>query len=447
MFDRRTLLSALVACAAPAAARAAQPISALGLDASHFGVRPGSTDDQSAALQRALDDTARRRLPLALAPGVYRASGLKLASGAQLVSIRGATQLVLASDHALFEAQRAETVTLSGLVLDGQNRALRTPGLVHLQNTSGLRLSDCRILAAGANAIHLQACNGDVTDCAVVGARGTAIHSNDASGLIIARNTVAAAGDNGIQVWRSAAGDDGSIVSENRITGVRNRSGGSGQYGNGVNIFRAGNVIVRANRISACAFSAVRGNAASNLHIAGNVVTDAGEAALYSEFGFQGAVISGNSVDGAALGISVTNFNAGGRLAVIQGNLVRNCTRRRPAGTDPDDGSGIGIYAEADTSIGGNVVETASTAAMMLGFGPHLRDVAATGNVLRRAPIGIAVSVSRGAGATLIANNLLSNISRAAIAGMDRERTIGGDLLAAGAARYPHLTLSDNRRD
>src|SRR5436309_2887425 len=36
--------------------------------------------------------------------------------------------------------------------------------------------------------------------------------------------------------------------------------GGSGQYGNAVNIFRAGNVIVRGNRIRNAAFSAVRGN-------------------------------------------------------------------------------------------------------------------------------------------------------------------------------------------
>ena len=38
-------------------------------------------------------------------------------------------------------------------------------------------------------------------------------------------------------------------------------------------------------------------------------------------------------VDGAALGISVTNFNEGGRLAVVQGNLIRNLKTKRPAGT------------------------------------------------------------------------------------------------------------------
>ena len=53
-----------------------------------------------------------------------------------------------------------------------------------------------------------------------------------------------------------------------------------------------------------------------------------GEVALYAEFGFEGALIANNLVDTAATGISVTNFNDGGRLAVVQGNLVRNLFRR-----------------------------------------------------------------------------------------------------------------------
>ena len=141
---------------------------------------------------------------------------------------------------------------------------------------------------------------------------------------MIARNTINGAGNNGIQVWRRQTGDDGTIVVDNRIENIDNRSGGSGQYGNAINVFRAGNVIVRGNRIRNCAFSAVRGNAASNIQIEGNSISDAREVAIYAEFGFEGALIANNTVDGAAIGISVTNFNEGGRLAVVQGNIIRN---------------------------------------------------------------------------------------------------------------------------
>ena len=120
------------------------------------------------------------------------------------------------------------------------------------------------------------------------------------------------------------------MVVDNRIENIDNRSGGSGQYGNAVNVFRAGNVIVRGNRIRNCAFTAVRGNAASNLHVEGNSITDMREVAIYAEFGFEGALIANNTVDGAAIGVSVTNFNEGGRLAVVQGNIIRNLLPKRP---------------------------------------------------------------------------------------------------------------------
>src|SRR5262249_26714861 len=149
--------------------------------------------------------------------------------------------------------------------------------------------------------------------------------------------------------WRSAPGDDGTLVIDNRIDDIAARAGGSGQNGNAVNVFRAGNVIVRGNRISKAAFSAVRGNAASNPPIAGNTCTGLGEVALDAEYGFEGAMVANNIIDGAALGVVVTNLREGGRLAVVQGNVIRNLGNKRPAGTDPHDAAGIGIGVEADT--------------------------------------------------------------------------------------------------
>jgi uncharacterized secreted repeat protein (TIGR03808 family) len=178
-------------------------------------------------------------------------------------------------------------------------------------------------------------------------------------------------------VWRSKAGDDGALVVDNRIEETGARAGGSGQNGNAINVFRAGNVIVRGNRIAGAAFSAVRGNAASNLQIVGNTCTGLGEVALYAEFGFEGAIIANNTIDGAALGVAVTNFNEGGRLAVVQGNLVRNLLPRRAAGADPGDIAGVGIGVEADTAVTGNVIENAPTAGIYLGWGRYQRDVSA----------------------------------------------------------------------
>jgi uncharacterized secreted repeat protein (TIGR03808 family) len=300
------------------------------------------------------------------------------------------------------------------------------------------------VTSSGRSGIRLEAVQGTVSGTTIVKSADVAIYSLDARGLTIQGNTVRDAGNGGILVHRSAEGDDGTLVIDNRIEDVANVAGGSGQYGNAINVFRAANVIVRGNRISRATFSAVRGNAASNIQITGNSVTDVGEVAIYSEFGFQGAVIANNTVDGAALGVVACNFNEGGRLAVVQGNLIRNLKPKRPAGTDPGDGAGIGIAIEADAAVTGNVIENAPYAGVVVGWGAYMRDVSVVGNVVRSAPLGIAVSVTRGAGTAVITGNLISGASRGAIVGMDHHKVVAGDL-SQEPARYANLQVSGNR--
>jgi uncharacterized secreted repeat protein (TIGR03808 family) len=450
--DRRHFLSltggGAVAVTDPFASQraVAAPLSILGIDALHFGVRAGSPDDQSRALQNAVDQAAGARVPLVLGPGVYRAGDLKLPSGAQIVGVRGATRLVFTHGPSLVSATRADNIGLLGLVLDGASQPLpEGRGLVQFAGGRGVRITDCEIVAAGRHGIALEAIEGEVTGSTVSDAAGTAIFSRNARGVVIARNTIRAAGNNGIQVWRSEPGDDGTLVVDNRIEGILARAGGSGQNGNGVNVFRATNVVVQGNRMRGCAFSAVRGNAASNLQVLGNNCTGSAEVAIYAEFGFEGAVISSNVVDGAAIGVAVTNFNHGGRFAVVQGNVIRNLVPKRPAGTDPNDGAGIGIGVEADSAVTGNVIENAPSTGIAVGFGQHLRDVTVTGNVVRMVGMGIAVSVAPGAGAAVIADNLIAGAERGAIVGMEWRKPVTGDLAKDGAARYAQLAISGNR--
>jgi uncharacterized secreted repeat protein (TIGR03808 family) len=308
-----------------------------------------------------------------------------------------------------------------------------------------LRISDCEVGAAGRHGIFLDAVEGEVSGNTVTAARAAGIFSINARGLTISGNTVRGCANNGIQVWRSETGNDGTIVTGNRIEQTAARDGGSGQNGNAINVFRAGNVYVGQNRISGAAFSAVRGNAASNLQVIGNSCGSCGEVAVYAEFGFEGAVIAHNTIDGAAIGVAVTNFNEGGRMAVVQGNIIRRLLPKRPAGTDPNDGAGIGIGVEADSAVTGNVIEDAPTVGIALGWGRHLRDVTVTGNVVRRAGVGISVSVSAGAGAAVIADNLIADSRSGAIVGMDLRRPVTGDLARAGAERYAQLAIAGNR--
>jgi uncharacterized secreted repeat protein (TIGR03808 family) len=434
-----TTLAGVAAIATAARASAQTRSNARRADA----LRPDAPDDQSRALQAAIDQAAARRVPLTLQPGTFRVAGLTLPSGAQLAGMRGATRLLLNGDAPLFTARGVEAVTLSGLMLDGANR--RGAGaLLDLGSIGGLRLTDCHIARAGGVALQLTEVEGIVSGNRIENSGDVAVHSLDARGLTVSGNTIRGAGNGGINIWRSQKGHDGSIVADNRIEGILARGGGSGENGNAVNVYRAANVIVRGNRIRDAAFSAVRGNAASGIQILNNSCLSIGEVALYAEFDFEGAMIAGNLVDDAALGIAVTNFKEGGRLGVVQGNILRNIARRRPAGTDPNDGWGIGIGVEADTAVTGNVIEKAAVAGIAVGSGDYLRDVTVSGNVVRGSPTGIMVSVTPGAGAAAITGNLIAGAQSGALVGMAWDKVASTDL-ARDAARYPRLTVSGNR--
>ena len=354
--NRRHLIGASAAGVAgalamsPDAARAAPLTSTLGRDVTQYGVRPGSPDDQTAKLQRAIDEAARAQVPLALPPGVYRTGMLRLSNGTQLVGVRGATKFIFSGGASMLQGEGANSVGLTGITFDGGGIPLpERRGLVHCLGGRDVRIVDCEISGSGGNGIWLEQVSGDISGNIFRKIATTAVVSFDAMGLIVSRNTITDTNDNGIEILRTAIGDDGTLVLDNRIEDIKAGPGGSGQYGNAINAFRAGNVIVRGNRIKNCDYSAVRGNSASNIQITGNSVSNVREVALYSEFAFEGAVIANNTVDGAAVGVSVCNFNEGGRIAVVQGNIIRNLLPKRPIGTAPDDDAGIGIYVEADS--------------------------------------------------------------------------------------------------
>ena len=448
--NRRHLIGASAGVAgalamSPDAARAAPLTSALGRDATQYGVRPGSPEDQTRMLQRAIDEAARAQVPLALPPGIYRTGLLRLQNGTQLVGVRGATKLVFTGGASMLQGDGAESVGLTGITLDGGGIPLPTRrGLIHCLGGRDIRIIDCEMTGSGGAGIWFEQVSGDVSGNIITNTASTAVVSFDAQGLLVSRNTIIGTNDNGIEILRTAIGDDGTQVLDNRIEDIKAGPGGSGQYGNAINAFRAGNVIVRGNRIRNCDYSAVRGNSASNIQIMGNSVSDVREVALYSEFAFEGAVIANNTVDGAALGVSVCNFNEGGRIAVVQGNIIRNLLPKRPIGTAPDDDAGIGIYIEADSSVTGNVIENAPSFGIVAGWGKYLRDVAITGNVIRNAFVGIGVSVVPGAGAALVNNNMISGAPRGAVVGLDHARPVTPDLSAEGAQRFAQVVVGTN---
>jgi uncharacterized secreted repeat protein (TIGR03808 family) len=448
--NRRRLFAALAVsagAATPALAREpAETMPRAEIDAASLGLRPNSDADQTATFQRAIERAAAAGAVLRVPAGNYRVGMLQLPSYAALAGVAGTTRLVMTGGPSMLASSGSDTIGISGLVLDGAHIPLPGGrGLVHLTKSARVRIADCEIVGSGGNGITLEAIGGEVTGNTIGDSADIAIFSNDAGGLQITGNSINGAGNGGILVWRSTPGDDGTLVTDNRIENIAGKSGGSGQYGNAINIFRADNVIVRGNRIKNAAFSAVRGNTASNLQIAGNTCSGLGEVALFVEFGFEGAVIANNIVDGAAVGVGVANFKQGGRLAAVQGNLIRNLRRGRPPGDGPSDMAATGISIEADAVVTGNIIDNVEGCGIQAGWGEFLRDVAISANVVRTVDYGITVSVVDGAGTAVIADNLIADARLGAIVGMEWDKPVTGDLSKDGADRYAQLSIDGNR--
>lgn len=439
MIGRRTFLFGSTALLAVAARPAA------GQTARRIDLAPQGSAPVTAAFQAALVAAAAEGRPLLLGAGTYTLAGVRLPDRARIEGVPGLTRLQLAGRGPLFLAANVESVRLEGLVLDGLfNAAGAGGGLVAVEKVASFVMDDCTVERASGHGLVLEASGGRIERSRFAKATDAGIFARDSRGLSVLANTVEDCGNGGILIWRNAPGEDGTIVQGNRISKIRAEAGGTGQNGNGINVFRAGGVLVSGNWIADCAFTAVRANSASNVQIIGNHCLRSGETALYAEFSFEGAVIANNLVDGAANGISVTNFNEGGRLATVTGNLVRNLKPTGPYKADPP-GFGTGIAVEADTAVTGNTVENAPVAGIWIGFGRYQRDVVVDGNVLRNAEWGIAASVAEGAGPALIRGNLIRAARRGAIVGFVEAKPTTGDLAVKGAEAHPHLTIEGNR--
>lgn len=413
--------------------------------AEELGLFPDEGTDQSAIFQSALQEAADRNAILRLAPGTYRISNIKLPSRVRMEGVRGASILKFSGGNTMIAGQDCELLDLRDITFDGAGRPMaeESSALLRLANCPSVHLNSCVMQSSSTSGLSLENCGGEISNCLIERASGwAALYSVDATGLRISGNTIRNCNNGGILVHRHDKGEDNTLIIDNRLEHIGAKLGGTGQWGNGINLHRSGGVIIRGNHISDCAFSAIRANSADNALISDNICLRSGETALYAEFSFSGSVISANLIDGGATGISIANFNEGGRLAVCNNNLVRNIHKQAPYEIDGLE-FGVGIYAEADTSVIANVVENAPLIGIELGFGPFMRDVIASNNVIRETGIGVTASVTPGAGKAIISGNRIADWKDYAIAGTDHRKLLGGEL-AGGKNRYEHLSISNN---
>jgi uncharacterized secreted repeat protein (TIGR03808 family) len=387
-------------------------------------------------IDRAIGGNGELRLPA----GRFETDTLKINGPLWVHGVPGRTELVSRDGGSVLLIENAADVFLSGLSFVGRDvpstEQLAQSSLVQARSCKTLRIEDCAFSNSPFSGLNLDRCSGAVSTSRFFKLGQYGLFAWDSLGLQISNNDVSDIGNNGILIWRSEDAADGTQVLGNRIGNIRADAGGSGQNGNGINIFRAGNVITAHNHISDTAFSSIRYNSGSNAQISANTCLRAGEVAVYVEFSFEGAVVANNIIDDAAWGISITNFDVGGRLATCTGNIIRNIHGRMSEGA----GEASGIVAEADTLISNNVVENVKGTGIRLGWGPYARNLMAQGNIIRKCGRGIVVSTSEGAGQQMVTGNMISGSQVAAIQGLDHNSVTMADPSVAPS----HIVISNN---
>lgn len=416
---------------------AASPVRAQAvLDGTAFGLVADSEADQSELLQAAMDQAVGSGQVLRLPRGGIRAQGLNFPGSLVIEGVPGSTEISPSSGGIIGNLYEHGSLVLRDIAFAGRGGAAETPALLSFEYGDAITLERCVFRGAPGVAVSIVDAAVTIRDCVFSDIGDAAIHSSDSRGLLLTGNRIDGCGNAGIRIWRGERGPDGSIVTANRIANIDWRGGGNGQNGNGVNVFNADEVIVADNYIADCAFSAVRLNTTRNSQVSGNTCLRSGEVAIFSEFEFSGSVIANNIVDGAATGISITNLDVGGQLAVCSGNIVRNIN---PISAVNPDTIPIGIFAEAETAITGNTVQNVPGVAIAAGYGTFLRNVLISSNVISESDIGIGVSVVDGAGAVHIGGNIIA-ARQHAVVGLAWTEIVEADLLA-NAASYSNVAL------
>ena len=410
---------------APNIAHAAPPIT--NLNAAVFGLKPNISTNQSSILQQAVDGAAAKQVPLFIPAGSYVVGGIHLPSNIHIFGAKNQSILLQSGDQPILFNVDSDNITLENLNLDGNLTGPNRDAIVDINKAQTLNISQCQFYNTTGNGLHLYGCGGQIINNHFHNIDQAALFCENSHKLTIMRNQINDIGNNGILVWQNDKADDGSIVSHNHIYNIRDNDGGNGQNGNGINVFKANNVIMSDNQFEECAYSAVRINDGNNCQIINNNCKNIGEVALYAEFGFNGVMINNNLVDTAGAGISVANLDQEGHLAVVKGNLLRNLTLRAYA-TENDDSRAYGIAAEADALIEGNVIENATNFGIGGGYGEFLRNVSVVNNMVKDCGYGITASVAQGAGRMSITHNSINNASKGAIVGFEWDEVTTSDL-------------------
>lgn len=390
---------------------------------------PGTGWVSAPDLQTVIDAARSAELPLFLRAGTFLSDKIDItpSSGGgnslYMWAVPGTVTIQLQQDDDyLLGIDSVGRVRVTGITFDGAGRNLTAstnPGLLRIEGSSAadFLIADCEVVNSSKNGISVLGVGNGTIARNRIELCDTAIVTLD-SVTQIEDNTINWMNNNGIMVWTSTLTGNGTVIKNNFIQGIENDDGGTGQYGNGINIYRAGNVKILSNTIYTAKYSAIRLNAASDCYISENYCWNLRESAIFLEApgegeNLYGGIVTGNSISTAGNGISVANSGLYGdgvaRGVVVSNNRIVAITRNSindPGYTPPVTG-GFGIAVEGRCEVCGNLLDEVEGPGITLGVNDAAENLSAVGNLIYNASMSIAYSANSAAGPLLIVGNLM----------------------------------------
>jgi hypothetical protein len=265
--DRRSFLYAggLTAAAAPLATAAHAAAGQGGRSVTEFGVEPNADRDQTAALQKAIDELSRAGEPVTLPGGHYMTGTLRLPRACTILGVPNATVLKTTGAGPVITGAQLTGLHISGVTFE--------PDLTSKSGSSAIQLgggtvdiAHCRF-TAGAVCIALQNCSGRIEAVDIERALVTGIRVTEAAGLIISQCQIAGSGV-------AIAADGVGVVTGNIVTGAKNFGLKLGSAkGNG-------HILCQSNLIRDCRIGIAVSSSGDDIMASLNMIAGAKEGAI-----------------------------------------------------------------------------------------------------------------------------------------------------------------------
>ena len=249
-----------------------------------------------------------------------------------------------------------------------------------------LVIDNCQIVGSGKNGLSLERVGGRIERTTISGAADAGIYSVEATGLGITGNTVSDCANGGILVHRWQVGrrrHDGHRQPRRAHLGAQRRHRPVRQRHQ-----RLPRRQGASSRATSSPTAPSRPSAPTAPATCRSPATPARRSARPRSTPNSPSRAPSSATTSSTARPTASRSSTSTRAAARPSARAISCATSRPTGPYPADapGFGVGISVEADTTVTGNMVENAPLYGIKIGWGPYMRNVVATGNVIRAAP-------------------------------------------------------------